>query len=210
MIQLKYPRTTWDCCQRYYRQAIFNTLMQLKPKYSLEIGSYLFQSSSVWSHYYDTYMSDGHLITCDIAKWSNSEPPKHVSQVMVLPHIKDVENNHGGIDVFYKDYNDYVDDSVINNVDLIREKMYELKIPAFDLTFVDGDHARDSFLKDLDIAKFLTWGDGYILIDDINDRNHAQYEVYRELKAAGNEFYEFDEWTINPGMALIQNKDLKL
>ncbi len=90
-------RTDMDCCIRLYRRAIYNTLLELKPKYSLEIGSYLFQSSSVWSRYIKEHMPNGKLITCDIAKWTNSPPPDHVIQVMVYPHIDNISDFHGDI-----------------------------------------------------------------------------------------------------------------
>lgn len=209
-IPLVEDNTDYDCCPRKYRRAILNVLHALKPKYSLEIGSHYFQSSAVWSYWFEKNMPDGKLITCDIAKWSKSEPPENVEQVMVYPHINNIQDNHGGIAIYLPDWEKHVDCSVYDNTDIIEEKMWDLGIDLFDLSFVDGDHARESFLRDLTIAKNLTNSNGYILIDDINDRGHAQYEVYRELKERGNVFYEFEDWNPNPGMALIKNRDLRL
>lgn len=210
-ISLVEDNTDYDCCPRKYRRAILNVLHALKPKYSLEIGSHYFQSSAVWSYWFEKNMPDGKLITCDIAKWSKSEPPKNVEQVMVYPHILNIRDNHGGISVYLPTWEDHIQFSIEENTNLICSKMDELDIELFDLCFVDGDHARTSFLSDLHIAQNLTnYEKGYILIDDINDRGHAQYEVYRELKEIGNVFYEFEDWNPNPGMALIKNRDLRL
>ena len=203
-------RTDIDCCARLYRRAIYNTLLKLSPRYSLEIGSHLFQTSSVFSRYYEEYNKDGCLVTCDIAKWSKSDPPNHVHQVMVYPHIPNIQDNHGGIDIYYKDWEKQTDISLYLNTEYIIDKMDDLNIDLFDLSFVDGDHATKSFILDLKIAKNLTSQNGYILIDDINDQNHEQYNVYRELKSKGNVFYEFDGWNPHPGMALIKNEDLNL
>jgi len=210
-IPFREDRREWDCCQRYYRRAIWNTLLELRPKYSLEIGSYLFQSSSVWSKFYEEQLPGGHLITCDIAKWSNSPPPPNVTQVMVYPHIDNIADNHGGINLYLNNPLAWVGYTLYKNRQLIDISMQQQSIEYFDLVFVDGDHSKTSFRTDLRIAQGLTWFDGYILIDDINDMNNPeQVAYYQELKTKGNEFYEFDDWEINPGMALIQNKELTL
>lgn len=209
-IPLIEDNTDYDCCARKYRRAILNTLHALKPRYSLEIGSHCFQSSAVWSYWLEKNMQDGILITCDVAKWTKSDPPKNVHNIMVYPHINNIRDNHGGIEIYLSDWQDHVEGSINDNISIILDKMDELKILEFDLSFVDGDHARESFIKDLQIAKDVTKEDGYILIDDVNDRGHDQYDVYRELKDRGNTFYEFDEWNPNPGMALIRNRDLSL
>lgn len=209
-IPLVENNTDYDCCPRKYRRAILNVLHSLKPKYSLEIGSHCFQSSAVWSYWFEKNMPDGKLITCDVAKWTQSEPPKNVYNIMVYPHIHNIRDNHGGIEMSLPNWENHIENSHYDNMDIIEFKMDDLHIDLFDLSFVDGDHARESFLKDLCIVKYLTKDDGYILIDDINDRGHAQYDVYRELKSKGNVFYEFEDWNPNPGMALIKNKDLTL
>lgn len=205
----------YDCCPRQYRQCILNILIELKPLYSLEIGTHTFQSASVWSYYIDKYQSEGKLITADIAYWNRGDPPSNVYSVMVYPHITNIGNFHGGIDVFYKDYSAKLktEDSVEMNYKIIHAKMLELGIGKFDFVFVDGDHTKISVLNDLVLAKSLTKPDGFILLDDIEDENHPeQCEVYRQLKEKGNVFYEFEDWQQNTpvGMGLIQNKDLIL
>ncbi len=205
--------SSMDCCRRYYRRAIYNTLLELKPKYSLELGTYLYQTSHVFSKYYKQYCPEGWLITADISTWNRGGTPRNVYPVMVYPHIMDIEAEHGGIDVYYRSFRNRLlkgEDTVELNCNCIQETMIKLNIwDRLDLCFVDADHTRKSFLADLAIAKICTKEDGWILIDDINDRGHEQFDVYRELQTC-NHFYEYEDWEISPGLALIQNKDLVL
>jgi hypothetical protein len=163
----------------------------------------------MFSTYFSENQPDGTLITCDVAKWSKSLPPDRVHQVMVYPHTEYIELNHGGINIYHKDFKDHVETSLEENIALVRAKMDELKIDMFDLTFVDGDHEATSFRKDLRTAIALTKPDGYLVIDDIVDPNHCQKEVYATLRGL-NDFYEYDNWSPVPGIALIKTKDLVL
>ena len=207
-------RLDFDCEDgRYYRRAIWNTLLYLRPKYCLEIGTHIFQTAEVFSKYFEKYQPNGRLFTVDVGTFNNSLPPRYVTSIMVFPHIKNICDNHGGLKLYYKDYEkvlkNFPDASDIN-INIIISEMEMYKIDYFDFTFVDGDHSRISFLGDMKIASYLTNGNGSILIDDINDRGHEQFDVYRELKEKGNSFYEYDNWNPNPGMGLIWNKELIL
>lgn len=203
----------FDCCDRKYRNAILNTLLTLKPKFCLEIGTFLFQTSAVFAWYFQTRRIDGKLITADIAKWTRGGDPLNVYPVMVYPYEIDVESRHGGIEVYYKDYKEKLikHDGLTLNLEIIQDKMDELSIDYFDFVFVDGDHSYLAIENDLIIAKVLCRPNGYILIDDVMDNYHdGQVKFYNELKRTGNTFYEFEDWEISPQIALIKNKDLKL
>lgn len=203
----------FDCCSRMYRRAIWNTLLELKPKYSLEIGTFTYQSSHVFSKYYREYNEKGLLITADISTWNRGEAPPNVYPVMVYPHEDDMEKYHGNIDLYYDNYRDILlsDEGTAEiNCTLIKREMALQGVDGlFGLTFVDATHTRASFLKDLVIAKELTEPEGFILIDDINDWGNEQANVYQELRER-NSFYEFEDWKNSPGMALIKNKEFQL
>lgn len=204
---------SFDCCGRLYRRAIWNILRELSPVYCLEIGTYIYQTSRVFSQYFTQYNPEGLLVTADISVWNRSAaPPDHVYPVMVYPHIREIEREHGGINLYYNDHRERMDnkeDSVKINLYILACKMNDINVDFFDLTFVDGDHTKASFIKDLQLAQILTSPEGYILVDDIKDQGHEQYKVYQELRTHNN-FYEFDDWEINPGLALIQNMELSL
>lgn len=198
----------YDCCSRRYRNSILNTLLTLQPKYCCEIGSYLFQTSSVFSYYFLNHCVEGCLITLDVAEWSRGEPPANVYPLMVYPYINYIEDEHGGIQPYFKDYKKVVNKGLSPefNAMILKTRMAELQIPQFDFIFVDGDHTEESFLNDLRMAKIFTKPEGYILIDDVKEEKYSQYKVYKELQRH-NTFYEYDNFNPNPGMALIQNKE---
>ncbi len=216
-IPLKEDNINYDCCCRLYRRAVLNCLIELKPTFCLEIGTSLYRTSELFSDYFRRYNPEGKLITTDISKWNRGQPPDKVYPVMVYPYTEDIHSRHGGLNVYYGDFAEKIqqNDIALVNYDLILEEMDRLNIPfhfkkpGLDFAFVDGDHLKFSFLQDLKICQNLLHPDGYILLDDINDSNYSQYEAYRDLKRK-NSFYEFDGWNPNPGMALIQNKDLTL
>ena len=212
-IPLHDQRTDQDCCARIYRRAIYNTLLTLKPKHSFEIGTFTFQSSSVWSRFYEEHLQEGKLITADITMWNRGEPPKHVYPVMFYPYEEDPSIEHGSMNVYYKNYREVAQRelSLELNTAKLFESMTEHNIRSFDLTFVDGSHSAKSFLSDLYLAQLTTKPDGWILIDDIyptpGGETYEQHVVYQQLKRH-NKFYEYDDWNPNPILALIQNKEL--
>ncbi len=230
MIEIVDQRTDLDCCVRLYRRAIYNILLALKPKYCLEIGTHLYQTSKVFSRYLQEHQPEGKLITTDIGEFNrDKEPPPRVYPLMVYPYTRDVQEIHGGLKVFREDWKSLFDeelaDPLIENESIIEEEMERVEIPKictdiydskqklhtiiharyFEFVFVDGDHREFAIKQDLDLAKRFTTDGGYILIDDIEDRGHEQYNYYQNyLKPKNPSFYEI------AGMGLIQNKDLIL
>lgn len=198
---------------RNYYQAIYSTLIELKPINCLEIGTFQYYSAKVFSKYFQEYNLDGKLITADISEWHrDSVPPARVYPVMVYPHREDINNFHGNIKVFHSNYKQVLKGkphcSIINSI-AINESMIENHIDLFDFAFVDGSHDKVSAMADLHIAKILTKPEGYILIDDITNSDHEIKDLYINLKEK-NSFYEYNNWPILPDMALIQCKDLNL
>lgn len=212
-IDLIDDNAVFDCCERFYRRAILNALISLQPTNCLEIGTYTYQTSHVFSHYFEKYHSIGKLVTADISEWDRGAAPPNVYPVMVYPHTLNVEKFHSGINIYHPDWQKKLvggGNSVMVNGKIINDKMEDLGINQFDFAFIDGDHQEKSFLSDLYIALALTKPDGYILIDDVRDIGNDQMTTYRNTLCPKNNFYEFENWNPNPGMALIRAGDLKL
>jgi len=181
---------------RSYLNTLLNILIELKPLYCLEIGTFKYGSASIFARYFERYQQKGKLITCDIGKYDDNIYDK-VYPVIVHPYIEDSKNFHGYLtqNVYYKENSEEL------NKKIILDKMLELSIDKFHFSFIDGDHNIVSFLKDVRVSKELTSQDGYILIDDIDDNNHSLSKFYHENLKLNNNFYEIE------GMALIQNKE---
>jgi hypothetical protein len=200
---------SFDVSPRTYRNAIINIILNLRPITALEIGTHIFQTSACFPYAWSKMGIWGKLITCDIGLHDrDSTPPNMVYPIMVYPYHKDIYSRIGNLEVYYKDWQEQDFNSrcgiLDKNVTIISNKMEELDICEFDLTFVDGDHCREAIEKDLALAKSLTSLNGYILIDDIADNNHPELvEFYRGLKDH-NDFYEIT------GMGLIKCGDLRL
>lgn len=203
---------SFDCCERLYRRCLLNTLIALKPKNCLEIGTHTYQSTSVFSHYFNWHQPEGRVITADISVWNRGEPPPGAHPVMVYPHEFDIENRHGGINIYHSNWKKKIaagGNSVQINGKIIWDKMEDLDIGAFDFVFLDGDHSHKGFYSDLYISLALTHEDSWLLIDDTFDSRNELFYSYREL-AKKNKFYTYNDWKVKPGMSLIQMKDFIL
>jgi hypothetical protein len=212
------------------------------------VGTHIYQTSNVFSAFYKKFNPKGFLVTADIGTYNRAEtPPEHVVPVMVYPHIYDVESFHGGLAVWDKNFKKVLKknpDTAKLNSSIILEKFqhkecgcdchenisimhfvpccYSLEnYKPFDFTFIDGCHSEVSIKKDLEIAKQLIRPDGYILIDDINDKGKdsiEQHDYYQNYLKPRNRayFYEFEDWLYSNdqyapvGMALIKAGDLIL
>ena len=129
---------------------------------------------------------------------------------MVFPHIKNIEQFHGGItDIYYSDCGKDLDTVTLNR-DIIRAEMDKLEIENFSFVLIDGDHNRKSFLSDIDITLPLMDKNGYILIDDVDDDNHELKNYFHTELKHKNDFYLFEDWNIPVGMALAPVRDFKI
>lgn len=209
------PEIQWlnDRTYRNYYNALWATLVKLKPINCLEIGTFLYYSSMVFSHYFHEYAPDGKLITIDISEWKRDKNPiSRVYPLMVYPHRVDIDQFHEGIKIYHKNYKSVLDGrhnaSILNSL-IIHEEMERLNIDLFDFAFIDGSHDAISVLADLTIAKNLTKPGGWLLVDDFADSNHDVHKVVNKLRCR-EKFYCYTDWSVSPDMGLIATQDFSL
>ena len=143
--------------------ALLSTLIHLKPKHCLEIGTFQGQSAEVFQYYFDHYQPDGLLVTIDIKLY----------QQLTYKNVKQKHSDtiwKGGVLPF-------VEDSVDKNTEIINDVFDG----TFDFCFLDGDHQYVSADHDMQIATKLLKPPQYILFDDINDPQHECDKLYQEL-----------------------------
>lgn len=189
--------------QCYYKTALYNTLVALKPRVCLEIGTHFGGTAAIFTKYFADHMPDGVLVTADIKKYCDYKHPQ-VVQAVVYPHSVDVISRHWVTPPEL--LNGYImsyENSVGLNVAILADWLYKVGATAFDFAFLDGDHQRAAVLKDIDIAKLLTKPPHYMLLDDTKEGAHEVSVVYeKELKPVYNH-YDFDDWPIFVGASLI-------
>ncbi len=197
----------WLNENRQFRQALLATLIHLKPKYCLEIGTHLGQSTEVFQKYFDEYQQDGIVVTVDIHKYKDLSHLKNVKQLIVHPHVDNSSDWHY---VNNEELLDHNVDSVAKNTEIIRGAIRNLSENHFDFCFLDGDHQRDSVMKDFAISRNVLSEPQYILFDDTEDDGggHDSVDVYNEIVAEDRyNIYDFSkEWETYCGCALIWNK----
>lgn len=190
---------------RWYRDALFSTLVHLQPKLCLEIGTYYGGSSAVFQEYFDKFQPEGLLVTCDINKYVDLNMP-NVKQILVYPHFdlkKTQEWHNVDLTTMLPDSNvqDNIYNSVENNIGLLRP------FGKFDFCFLDGDHTKFSASRDLRIAEEVLSDPKWILFDDTDEFEHECAPYYRELKERGeHNTYDFDDWDVAVGAALMNRK----
>ena len=191
----------------YYKVGLLNTLIKLKPKLCLEIGTHLGGTAKIFEYYFKKYRPDGILITCDIKCYIKLNS-KYIRQVIVYPHINNIEDYHKVTkNELLPAYEDHLENSVKANCEIIKKELSKIRASSFDFYFIDGDHTRISFLKDIEIAKALSTPPHYILLDDTKEEDHECCFVYQnELKLKFNH-YDFDDWLIFVSMSLIWDKN---
>jgi cephalosporin hydroxylase len=165
----------------------------------LEIGTHYGGTTEVFVEYFNSYMSNGVLVTADIKRFKIFDDPTTI-QVIVFPHSHDVISRHF---VTQEELLGHSEDSVDVNTSILRGCLDELSQNAFDFAFVDGDHARDSVLKDLDIVKRLSTDPHYALLDDVKDDLHEVSTLWRETLTQHFEYYDFGDWPIFCGVGLL-------
>ena len=106
----------WLNENRQFRQALLATLIHLKPKYCLEIGTHLGQSTEVFQKYFDEYQQDGIVVTVDIHKYKDLSHLKNVKQLIVHPHVDNSSDWHY---VNNEELLDHNVDSVAKNTEII-------------------------------------------------------------------------------------------
>lgn len=188
--------------QRWYRDALFSTLVHLQPKLCLEIGTHYGGSSAVFQEYFNKFCPDGRLVTCDIHKYTDLGMP-NVQQVLVYPHssLDDITKWHS-VDTsnMLSDFDNW-HHSVQKNIDILKP------YGPFDFCFLDGDHTKFSASRDIRIAEAVLKDPKWILFDDTDEFEHECAPFYLELKSRDiYDTYEFEDWDVAIGAALIRRK----
>lgn len=187
---------------RNYLDALYSCLVELKPKRCLEIGTNLGNSARVFQEYFSNNNNDGLLASCDIQQYVDLSDLKNIHQVRVYPHIIDFSLHHIDTNKLLPDYKEvyYAEATINNNIEILKE------YGPFDFIFLDGDHQAESVHKDLEISLALLSDGGKILFDDIAESHHDSCGIYHnELKPKFNH-YEFEDWDVAVGAALIWKK----
>lgn len=189
---------------RYYRHALFETLKYLRPQYCLEIGTNHGASTTVFQRYFDEYMEEGWLITCDIKIYNKFNLP-NVSQLQVHSWIDNPSDWH-----VVKD-EELLHNDNRSNLQIIIDEMKEVGIPNFDLIFIDGDHTEVSVKADMLMCSTLPHSyPRYTLLDDTDNKDHDVSRVYTDVikKNKMLNTYDYDNWEKWVGASLIWEKEL--
>lgn len=180
----------------WYKTALYNTLIHLRPVKCLEIGTRFGGTARVFSRYFSMFNTKGTLLTCDITRLKKLELPG-VTQLFVFPH----SNAEAKRDIlfdgkFMVDGWDKCDDSVTANVALIQPN------GPFDFVYIDGDHTMNGVTRDWEIAKQVCPEGTPVLFDDSQDDRCAVKEFLGGLGSA--ERYDFDDWPMGTGVTLVR------
>lgn len=182
---------------RHIYDAIYACLLQVRPKFCLEIGTFHGQSAAVFQYYFDRYCPDGLLVTCDIKKYVELHL-KNVRQVIVHPYVNNSCQWH------------YVQQEELLGVGTPRDNIEIIKQyhDEFDFCFLDGDHQEVSALADLEVCRELAAPPKYILFDDIDEDVHDSKRVYNNIiKNDPNlNIDDFQNWNFWVGAALLWEK----
>lgn len=168
----------------YYKTALLNTLIKLRPQICLEIGTHYGGTTKVFQHYFELYEPDGILITTDIKYFIKYPESKNIKQVIVEPYKE--ESN-----------------SIESSITILKNELEAINHEKFDFTYIDGDHKETSFLKDIRLHKSLSEHPNYALLDDTKDEAHESCFAYKNKVIKDFKTYEFDDWPIFTGTSLI-------
>lgn len=187
----------------FYLDSLFATLVELKPKNCIEVGTNYGGSARIFQDYFNKYMPNGQLITLDIKSYGDISELKNVKQVIVYPYDDTVTKWH------YVTENELLPEHKCWNEALTKNirRVKNLSID-FDFAFIDGDHFRQSLLNDIELCTQVTNEPHYILIDDTEDERHDSSKVFNEELVTSDEWntYDFSDWTIRTGTGLIWKK----
>ena len=178
----------------FYIDALYSTLIELRPKACLEIGTHRGGTAKAFQRYFDDYYKDGWLLTADLKSYVDIENA-NIKQCVVYPHVENIRPHH--MEVADKDMLsgfEEIENSVEKNCSIIQDELNEAGFDKFDFVFVDGDHQRDSFLKDIEISKRLSHAPHYILLDDVYDYLHDSATVFDEEIKPKYSHYLFENW----------------
>lgn len=192
-----------SCC---YKTGLLNTLIALKPKVCLEMGTLFGGTAQVFQEYFDDHMPDGVLVTADVKRYVDvdSQLP-NVLQAIVYAHSTDIVTRHSGVtlDQLLDGSEAACNESVERNVVILTDWLHKIGTDKYDFAFIDADHARLSLLKDIEIATRLTAPPHYMLLDDTKEGVHDVSAVYKDELVNKYNTYDFEDWPVFVGASLI-------
>lgn len=196
---------------RYIYEALYQTLIYLRPKYCLEIGTFHGYSAKIFQTYFNEYMPDGKLITMDIKQYVTLSEYPNVYPIIVHPYIKNSDKYH------YVTKEEILEPTTNPLINLKILVTYMVKygidedneLPLFDFCFLDGDHHQISAYNDFAIAKSVLKDPQYILFDDIDMPGHETVDVWNNDISKRDDIntYDYSDWNVWVGAALLWNKD---
>lgn len=193
--------------KRYYLDSLYNSLVELKPKICLEIGTHYGGSSAVFQEYFNEFMQDGRLITCDIRSYTDLSNLPNVTPVIVHPHADNMSSHH----IVNQESLLPVPESPIDNIRLVLTALCG-SLPkngkVFDFAFIDGDHQVISATKDIAIAEYMLKPGCPFLLDDVDEEYHELSKYYHETMKSSDrwDIYDFEDWLVTTGTALLYPK----
>lgn len=179
--------------------ALYDTLVYIKPKRCLEIGTFYGYSAKVFQDYFNKYYQKGKLVTIDIKKYVDLSELSNVIQIIVHPHVNNSSQWHYVND---SEILEYDVSSVKKNIKIIHEITHGYK---FDFCFFDGDHQFESVRRDMLIAQNELNSPKYILFDDMDIEAHDSCRYYKENIKSNKQWltYEYKDWGDWVGAALM-------
>lgn len=190
----------------YYKTGLLNTLIALNPRVCLEIGTHQGGTAQVFLEYFDGFRPDGILVTADVKKYVDLRA-HNLHQAVVYPHSADVVTRHWVTsDELLDDDPIVYDKSVALNSAILANWLGEIGTGSYDFAFIDGDHARESLVRDIEIATRLTSFPHYMLLDDTKEGTHQVSAMYRDELVSKYNTYDFTDWPIFVGASLIWTK----
>lgn len=204
VLNMRHPQNRAKKC--FYKKALFNALVWIRPRVCLEIGTHTGGTSAVFQNYFDKYDPIGTLLTCDIKKYVDLSSLRNVEQLIVAHHTTNVRSFHRVDDSeMLSPASDPVEDSVSFNIDLIRKALKHRGADYVDFVFVDGDHQSESFFRDMRIAEAVLGPAKFILIDDTKEELHECSSCYEDVIKKDPSYitYDFEDWEQFVGCALV-------
>jgi len=195
-------------CLKDYKDALYSCLVQLKPKACLEIGTHIGGTTEVFETYFREHCPDGYLVTGDVNTYNKLES-KNVKQVIVKSRIpfEELIKHHSDLDPKETQYSE--NSRYINELIYWAALRKAKSIDTFDFIFIDGNHTKESFEKDLQLSLNLLSDDGYILIDDVPSNLECSEYFYEKIKPSKKfKIYEFEDWSSPVGAVLLKPAEI--
>lgn len=204
-----------DTIPKYNHEVLYATLLELKPKICVEIGTHQGGSANVFQKYFNEHRQDGLLITCDVMNWVS---PRNIEDVIaaqmpnchylkVYPHWADTYMCEAPNTL--PNWQNMIHSSIDNNFNLIQGMLKTYGYDKADFVFIDADHRAICLSKDIILADRLTQNN-WVLIEDVDPlgTQHESHGYYQNVFKYYNIYdcYDFDNWNVHTNCALIKRR----